>query len=93
VPVADRLIYLQGLPQQQIRLSQTNLILDIILLYENAENDICAILSIGDIMSGWFVVYLTTLFQCLRLYSVHAGGKPVASAQFLLSPDLSARAI
>jgi hypothetical protein len=34
-----------------------------------------------------FIVYLTTLFQYLRL-----GGKPAASAQFLLNPDLSARA-
>jgi hypothetical protein len=51
-------------------LGQTNLILDIILWYENVENDICAILSIGDIMSGCFVVYLTTLFQYVRLVAL-----------------------
>jgi hypothetical protein len=31
-------------------------------------------------------------FQYLRLYSVDVGGKPAASAQFLLNPDSSARA-
>jgi hypothetical protein len=40
-----------------------------------------------------FIVYLTTLFQCLIQYSVDVGGKPAASAQFLLNADLSARAI
>jgi hypothetical protein len=40
-----------------------------------------------------FIVYLTTLFQYLRLYSVYIGGKPAASAQFILNPDSSARAI
>jgi hypothetical protein len=40
-----------------------------------------------------FVVYLTTLFQYLRQNSVDVGGKPTASAQFLLNPDSSARAI
>jgi hypothetical protein len=39
-----------------------------------------------------FIVYLITLFQYLRPYSVDVGGKPAASAQFLLSPDSSARA-
>jgi hypothetical protein len=39
------------------------------------------------------IVYLTTLFQYLRPYSADVGGKPAASAQFLLKPDLSARAI
>jgi hypothetical protein len=39
-----------------------------------------------------FVVYLTTLFHYLRLYSVDVGGKPATSAQFLLNPDSSARA-
>jgi hypothetical protein len=40
-----------------------------------------------------FVVYLTTLFQNLRRNSVDVGGKPAASAQFLLNPDSFARAI
>jgi hypothetical protein len=40
-----------------------------------------------------FIVYLTTLFQFLRQYSVDVGGKPAASAQFVLNPDSSARAI
>jgi hypothetical protein len=39
-----------------------------------------------------FIVYLTTLFQYLRQNSVDVGDKPAASAQFLLNPDLSARA-
>jgi hypothetical protein len=39
------------------------------------------------------VVYLTTLSQYIRQYNVDAGGKPVASTQFLHNPDLSARAI
>jgi hypothetical protein len=39
-----------------------------------------------------FIVYLTTLFQYLRPNSVDEGGKPAASAQFLLNPDSSARA-
>jgi hypothetical protein len=39
-----------------------------------------------------FIVYLTTRFQKLRLYSVDVGGKPAASAQFLLNLDSSARA-
>jgi hypothetical protein len=38
-----------------------------------------------------FIVYLTTLFQYLRL-SVDVVGKPAASAQFLLNPDSSASA-
>jgi hypothetical protein len=37
-----------------------------------------------------FVDYLMTLFQYLRQY---VGGKPAAAAQFILNPDLSARAI
>jgi hypothetical protein len=36
-----------------------------------------------------FIVYLTTLFQNLRLYSVDVGGNPAASAQFILNPDSS----
>jgi hypothetical protein len=32
-------------------------------------------------------------FQYLKLSIVDAGGMPAASAQFLLNPDLSARAI
>jgi hypothetical protein len=40
-----------------------------------------------------YSVYLTALSQYLRLYSVDVGGKPAASAQFLLNPDSSARAI
>jgi hypothetical protein len=34
-----------------------------------------------------------TLFQYLRQNSVDAGGKPAASAQFILNPDSSATAI
>jgi hypothetical protein len=39
-----------------------------------------------------FIVYLTTLFQYLRQKSVDIGGKPAASAHFLLNPDSSAGA-
>jgi hypothetical protein len=39
-----------------------------------------------------FIVYLTKIFQYLRQYSAEVGGKPAASAQFLLNPDSSARA-
>jgi hypothetical protein len=35
----------------------------------------------------------TFIFQYLKLYSIDVGGKPAASAQFLLNPDSSARAI
>jgi hypothetical protein len=37
-----------------------------------------------------FILYLTTLFQYLRLYSIEVRGKPAASAQFLLNSDSSA---
>jgi hypothetical protein len=33
------------------------------------------------------------IFQYLKLYSVDVHGKPAASAQFLLNPDPSARAM
>jgi hypothetical protein len=39
----------------------------------------------------YFIVYLTTLFQYIRHYNVDVGGKPAASAQFILNPDSSAR--
>jgi hypothetical protein len=41
----------------------------------------------------YYLVYLTMLFQYLRLYSVKVGGQPAASEQFLLNPDSSATAI
>jgi hypothetical protein len=40
-----------------------------------------------------FTVCLTTLSQYLRRYSIDVGDKPAASAQFLLNPDSSVRAI
>jgi hypothetical protein len=42
--------------------------------------------------SSLFIVYLTTLFLYLRLFSIDVGGKPAASAQFLQNPDSSVRA-
>jgi hypothetical protein len=55
-------------------------------------HSVCANL---DLRNGLclFGVYLTTLFQYLIRYSVDVGGKPAVSAQFLLNPDSSARAI
>jgi hypothetical protein len=47
----------------------------------------------GRIYFHLFIVYLKILFQYLRPYSVNVGGKPAASAQFLLNPDSSARSI
>jgi hypothetical protein len=38
-----------------------------------------------------FRVYLTTLFQYFRTYSVDLGGKTAASVQFPLNPDSSIR--